>query len=297
MQTNPARRFASAVASLLGCLLLIALFMVQLRYTGYESGLVPVAHANGNAVVAHVPASPRTTVTAEYCSEVVAALDPNNPSGRTSTQLTFDDSWFFHDARTYQHDLATACSVLAAVCNSESQYYDGVAGSLPYAERTLGALGFHDVRTESYAMRSSVLDEVSSLLVGSSDVAAYTLASKTIASDGDGKPVTLLFVGIRGTYGAEWLSNFNFLGAGSDDADHRGFKAAEEEVEKAVRSYASDLGIDPAHTHSHHRAQPRRGHREPAGRRPRRPGRRRVGAGALGRHLRLHVRRPVRHAR
>ena len=218
MQTNPARRFASAVASLLGCLLLIALFMVQLRYTGYESGLVPVAHANGNAVVAHVPASPRTTVTAEYCSEVVAALDPNNPSGRTSTQLTFDDSWFFHDARTYQHDLATACSVLAAVCNSESQYYDGVAGSLPYAERTLGALGFHDVRTESYAMRSSVLDEVSSLLVGSSDVAAYTLASKTIASDGDGKPVTLLFVGIRGTYGAEWLSNFNFLGAGSDDA-------------------------------------------------------------------------------
>ena len=248
MQTNPARRFASAVASLLGCLLLIALFMVQLRYTGYESGLVPVAHANGNAVVAHVPASPRTTVTAEYCSEVVAALDPNNPSGRTSTQLTFDDSWFFHDARTYQHDLATACSVLAAVCNSESQYYDGVAGSLPDAERTLGARGFHDVRTESYAMRSSVLDEVSSLLVGSSDVAAYTLASKTIASDGDGKPVTLLFVGIRGTYGAEWLSNFNFLGAGSDDADHRGFKAAEEEVEKAVRSYASDLGIDPAHT-------------------------------------------------
>lgn len=104
------------------------------------------------------------------------------------------------------------------------------------------------LRTESYAMRSSVLDEVSSLLVGSSDVAAYTLASKTIASDGDGKPVTLLFVGIRGTYGAEWLSNFNFLGAGSDDADHRGFKAAEEEVEKAVRSYASDLGIDPAHT-------------------------------------------------
>ena len=249
MQTNPARRFASAVASLLGCLLLIALFMVQLRsQRATESGLVPVAHANGNAVVAHVPASPRTTVTAEYCSEVVAALDPNNPSGRTSTQLTFDDSWFFHDARTYQHDLATACSVLAAVCNSESQYYDGVAGSLPYAERTLGALGFHDVRTESYAMRSSVLDEVSSLLVGSSDVAAYTLASKTIASDGDGKPVTLLFVGIRGTYGAEWLSNFNFLGAGSDDADHRGFKAAEEEVEKAVRSYASDLGIDPAHT-------------------------------------------------
>lgn len=248
MQTNPVRRFASMLGSLLGCFLLIALFMVQLRYMGYESGLVPVAHADTSVDVAYASPSPRSTVTAEYCSEVVAALDPANPSGRTSTQMTFDDSWFFHDARTYQHDLATACSVLAAVCNSESQYYDGVAGSVPYAERTLGALGFHDVRTESYAMRSSILDEVSSLLVGSSDVAAYTLASKTIASEQDGQPVTLLFVGIRGTYGAEWLSNFNFLGQSAGEADHRGFKAAEEEVEEALRSYAHELGVDPAHT-------------------------------------------------
>lgn len=248
MQTNPVRRFASVLCSLLGCFLLIALFMVQLRYMGYESGLVPVAHADTSVDVAYASPSPRSTVTAEYCSEVVAALDPANPSGRTSTQMTFDDSWFFHDARTYQHDLATACSVLAAVCNSESQYYDGVAGSVPYAERTLGALGFHDVRTESYAMRSSILDEVSSLLVGSSDVAAYTLASKTIASEQDGQPVTLLFVGIRGTYGAEWLSNFNFLGQSAGEADHRGFKAAEEEVEEALRSYAYELGVDPAHT-------------------------------------------------
>lgn len=248
MQTSPVRRFASTLGSLLGCFLLIALFMVQLRYMGYESGLVPVAHADTSVDVAYASPSPRSTVTAEYCSEVVAALDPANPSGRTSTQMTFDDSWFFHDARTYQHDLATACSVLAAVCNSESQYYDGVAGSVPYAERTLGALGFHDVRTESYAMRSSILDEVSSLLVGSSDVAAYTLASKTIASEQDGQPVTLLFVGIRGTYGAEWLSNFNFLGQSAGEADHRGFKAAEEEVEEALRSYAHELGVDPAHT-------------------------------------------------
>lgn len=248
MQTNPVRRFASVLGSLLGCFLLIALFMVQLRYLGYESGLVPVAHADASAEVAYVSPTPRSTVTAEYCSEVVAALDPANPSGRTSTQMTFDDSWFFRDARTYQHDLATACSVLAAVCNSESQYYDGVAGSVPYAERTLGALGFHDVRTESYAMRSSILDEVSSLLMGSSDVAAYTLASKTIAAEQDGQPVTLLFVGIRGTYGAEWLSNFNFLGQSAGEADHRGFKAAEEEVEEAVRSYTHELGLDPAHT-------------------------------------------------
>lgn len=247
MQPSPARRFASALGSLLACFLFLALFAVQLRYVGFESGLVPIAHADAGAV-AYAPASPRSTVTVEYCSEVVAASDPSNPSGRTSTQMTFDDAWFSQDSHVYQHDLATACSVLAAVCNSESQYYDGVSGSIPYAEQALGSLGFRDVRTDSYALRSSVLDEVGSLLVGSSDVAAYTLANKTILSEEDGQPVTLLFVGIRGTYGAEWLSNFNFLGQSASDPDHRGFKAAEEEVEEAVRSYARETGCDPDRT-------------------------------------------------
>lgn len=248
MQTSPARRLASALATLLGCLLLIALFMIQLRSAGFESGLIPIAHADAitTAPVAAVASS--RTVTAEYCSEVAAASDPSNPSGRTSTLLTLDDSWLFGDSDTYQHDLATACSVLAAVCNSESQYYDGVAGSIPYAEQTLERLGFKNVRTESYALRSSVLDEVSSLLTGSSDVAAYTLASKTVISEEDGRPATLLFVGIRGTYGAEWLSNFNFLGQSLGDVDHRGFKSAKEEVEEAVRAYTRELGADPTRT-------------------------------------------------
>ena len=199
LQTNPVRRFASVLGSLLGCFLLIALFMVQLRYMGYESGLVPVAHADTSADVAYASSSPRSTVTAEYCSEVVAALDPANPSGRTSTQMTFDDSWSFRDARTYQHDLATACSVLAAVCNSESQYYDGVAGSVPYAERTLGALGFHDVRTESYAMRSSIL--MVKLVAGGVERRGRVHAGGQASSEQD-----------HMAYGANGSSNFNFFG-------------------------------------------------------------------------------------
>ncbi|MFR1639472.1 MAG: hypothetical protein ACLSVD_10070 [Eggerthellaceae bacterium] len=152
----------------------------------------------------------------------------------------------------------------------ESQYYDGVAGSLPYAERTLARWDSTTCAPSRDAQQRP--RRVSSLLVGSSDV-AHTLATKT-ASDGDGKPVTLLFVGIRGTYGAEWLSNFNSWGR-PDDADHRGFKAAEEERSKrcALRERS---GIDPATqfilgTYA-------AGHREllaPT----RRPGRRRVGAG------------------
>lgn len=247
MQTNPMRRCVTVIATLLGCFLLLGLFVAQLRYVGFESGMVPVARIDAAALPESSSVSHSGTITAEYCSEVVAASDPSNPSGRTSTQLTFDDAWLFQDSHSYQHELATACSVLAAVCNSESQYYDGVDGSIPYAEQTLGLLGFKDVRTDSYALRSSILDEVCSLLAGSSDVAAYTLASKTVVPQKGGQPATLLFVGIRGTYGAEWISNFNFLGQGLD-GDHRGFKAAEEEVEEAVRAYAREIGADPSRT-------------------------------------------------
>lgn len=252
---HPMRRLASVLTTLMGCLLLIGLFTMQLRYNSADLNLVPAARANADAAFApaalsapHATLETSRTITVPYCSEVVSMNDPANPSGRTSTQMTFDDSWFFRDARTYQHDLATACSVLTAVCNSESQFYDGVPGAIPYAEYTLGQLGFHDVRTQSYALRSSVIDEMGSLLAGSSDVAAYTLASKTIVSEQDNAPVTLLFVGIRGTYGTEWLSNFNILGQSVTDVAHPGFKAAEEEVEAAVRAYARELGADPSRT-------------------------------------------------
>lgn len=248
MRTSPVKQCLAKLASLLACILMIGLVMAQIRYQGFESGIasLPCAQAAGPAAGASAPS--RVTVAAEYCSEVVSASDPANPAGRTSTQLTFDDAWILRDSGTYQHDLATSCAVLSAVCNSESQFYSGVPDSIPYAEQTLGRLGFHDVRTESYALRSSILDEVSSLLMGSPDVAAYTLAGKTLASDGAGQPTTLIFVGIRGTYGAEWLSNFNILGRSAKDPDHRGFKAAEEEVEAAVRDYARELGADPSRT-------------------------------------------------
>lgn len=246
MQTNPVRRCLSVVASLLACFLIMSLVMVQVRYLGYESGLITMPRAEAAGMDAD-PVASRNTITAEYCSEVVSASDPTNSAGRTSTQLTFDDAWFQRDSRVYQHELATACAVLSAVCNSESQYYSGVPGSIPYVEQTLGLLGFENVRTESYALRSSIPDEVSSLLVGSNDVAAYALASKRLAPSDGAQPVTLVFVGIRGTYGAEWLSNFNVLGR-AQDPDHRGFKAAEQEVAQAVRAYVRELALDPSDT-------------------------------------------------
>ena len=61
--------------------------------------------------------------------------------------------------------------MLAAVCNSESRFYSTPDGS-PFAEGALGALGFSDVHTGSYALRSRVLDELGALLTGQHAVAA-----------------------------------------------------------------------------------------------------------------------------
>lgn len=235
------------------CLVLVSFFSVQMRYNAALVGLLPVPQANayepGESEQQMVPGG-RATVLASYCSEVVASNDPKNPSGLTSTALTFDDSWFAHDSRTYNHELATACAVLSAVVNSESQFYGSVAGSVPYAEKTLGALGFENVRTESYALRSHVLDQIGALFAGSHDVAAYAFASKTLPGQNGSPDQTLIFVGVRGSYGIEWLSNFKMVGDGesASGSDHQGFKMAEAEVMESLRSYAEEIGADPDQT-------------------------------------------------
>ncbi|MEG0505490.1 MAG: lipase family protein, partial [Raoultibacter sp.] len=179
---------------------------------------------------------------------VVAGSDPANPSGRTATKLTFNDSWFSADSHNYNHELATACSILSAVSNSESQFYGNVTGSIPYAEQTLSSLGFGAIRTESYALRSDLFDQMAAFFVDSHDVAAYAFASKTIVGK-DGAPnETLVFVGIRGSYGIEWFSNFNLFGSNQEDPDHLGFKLAEREVAGALESYLRDIDADPART-------------------------------------------------
>ena len=246
MQATAARRVAKSIATICASFLLLSLFFVQLRYVGMTAGLLPVQKAEASVVARAPHFDGSGTVSVEYCSEVVAGHDADNPSGLTSTNLAFDDAWLERDSFAYQHQLATACSVLAAVCNSESQFYGGVEGAKPYAELALGALGFNDVRTDSYALRSGILDEIGALFAGSHDVAAYTLASKTVPGKKGEPPTTILFVGIRGSYGIEWLSNFNFMNPA--DADHQGFKAAEREIEEALFDYARERGADPAHT-------------------------------------------------
>lgn len=250
MAIERVRAVARIVATACLCLALVSLFSVQMRYNAALVGFLPVPQANAyeEESAQQMQAGGRATVLASYCSEVVAANDAQNKSGLTSTALTFDDAWFANSSHEYNHGLATACAILSAVCNSESQFYGSIDGAVPYAEKTLGALGFENVRTESYALRSHPLDQVGAFFAGSHDVAAYAFASKTLPGEGGQPDQTLVFVGIRGSYGIEWLSNFKLVGDAGAGSDHWGFKMAESEVMNSLESYADEIGADPVHT-------------------------------------------------
>ncbi|WP_293825109.1 hypothetical protein [uncultured Parolsenella sp.] len=49
--------------------------------------------------------------------------------------------------------------MLAAIANSESNYYQAGTGASAYMEEALGKLGFTDVSTVPFRYRSEVIDE------------------------------------------------------------------------------------------------------------------------------------------
>lgn len=180
-----------------------------------------------------------------YVSELVAA---SGEEGVVSALVSFDDAWFLADPGSYNGELAATCAALSAACNSQS-LCDEAAGRA-YAVEALDALGFGDVDTRSYEGRSSVVDEVANIVEGETDVVAYVLASKNLF-DGRGRATGhLVFVGVRGTYGSEWLSNFNFdvFPSEQSPANHRGFESAASEVYDALADYLDAQGLSCADT-------------------------------------------------
>ena len=168
---------------------------------------------------------------------------------KVATEVLWDDDWFFSDPTEYNHELATTCSVLAAIANSESNYYQAGTGAPAYMEDALGKLGFTDVSTASYRYRSEIVDEVVNFLTNSNDVTAYSIATKRVTSSETGDTKTLMLVSIRGSYGSEWISDANFGSAGLeelDEADHLGFAVAAQEVidqlQAGITAYAEKGG-------------------------------------------------------
>ena len=166
---------------------------------------------------------------------------------QVATDIAWDDAWFFQDPTAYNHELATTCSVLSAIANSESGYYQAGSSSPAYMEEALAALGFQDISTASYQYRSEIFDEVVDFLAGTDDVVAYSVATKRVKNT-DGAEKTLYLVSVRGSYGSEWLSDFNMGDAADyemDAIDHEGFmRAANEIVEDLAERLSEDGGGD-----------------------------------------------------
>ena len=164
-----------------------------------------------------------------------------------STEVAWDDDWFFQDPTVYNHELATTCSVLSAVANSESAYYQAGSDSPAYMEAALAELGFEQISTASYQYRSEIFDEIVDFITGTDDVVAYSVATKHVTS-ADGAEKTLFLVSIRGSYGSEWLSDLNMGDAAVYDMDeitHEGFaQAAREIVDELMARITEEAGLD-----------------------------------------------------
>lgn len=169
----------------------------------------------------------------------------NAPQGaHVKTTVAWDDDWFFADPTVYNHELATTCSVLSAIANSESSYYQAGSEAPAFMENALAQLGFEDISTASYQYRSEVLDEILDFFTQADDVVAYSVASKQITNSKTGEKKTLLLVSVRGSYGAEWLSDVNMGNPAEldlDAADHEGFAMAAEEIVDALADRVTAL--------------------------------------------------------
>lgn len=172
-------------------------------------------------------------------------------SNTVTTDFVWDDDWFFEDSSTYNHELATACGVLSAVANSESEYYQQGSDAKPYMEDLLAQLGFEKCDTSSYQYRSEIKDEIVNIFNSGTNVTAYTVASKHITNSETGEKKLLVAVSVRGTYGSEWLGNLDASysdgiveGFGLGEGDYEGFSEAAGQLANAVFTYIDSLGED-----------------------------------------------------
>lgn len=227
-------------------LLLLAAFigmyaMVQFRTWQAQNG-------QGAVAVASMPTEIKNSADADGRINAHAEYDSIAAPGKVQTDFVWDDAWFFQDPTVYNHELATACSILSAVAISESEYYQKGSNAPAYVENVMAQLGFEHSSTASYQYRSEVEDEVVNIFDQKTDVTAYSICSKHITNQDTGDAKLLIVTSVRGTYGSEWLSNLKFgtkdglvedMGLG--EGDHEGFSDAAGEVSSAVIEYIENL--------------------------------------------------------
>ena len=198
--------------------------------------LSPVEQTSDTEVIAYSQDAPKPSGAIEAHTRINAIGCAQDGSG-DGVDVIWDDAWFFGDPTVYNPDLAFASGVLAAFANFESTAYSSDPCESTELTDCLSQLGFDDVCTTSYEHRSTVTDNMATLSSGATDTVAYTIATKKIASP-TGKQKTLVAVAVRGSYGSEWLSDFNIAGNPPQgyENDHVGFAAASVVVMNDLQS-------------------------------------------------------------
>lgn len=187
-------------------------------------------------------------VTAHVEFTSVFAVDENYMA---SEDFTWDDQWFFADTATYNHELAQACAALTSVANAESEHFMFQKETPDYMLDVLVQLGFEYYSTETYALRSAIVDQLAELIKPAGDDAcAYTLASKHITNATTGQSKLLVIAVLRGTYGPEWFSNLKVgvaegasvaeAQSGQEGGDHTGFSAAAQGLIADVYDFVAE---------------------------------------------------------
>lgn len=224
------RRLLAAVACLVFTAALVASGRLTARYvhTAAERGAapafeVPVANAQ------ELTGSARIARTLTYTS-----LDAPGAGEATAT-IAWDDAWFAQDETAYNHELARAASVIAALAYAESGHYQSPESCPPYMENALSDLGFSEIDTDSYRFRSEVVDEVLNIVTSDTDVVAYTIARKHVEAATTARDI--IVVSVRGSYGSEWLSNLDL--SRDEGGDHGGYVRAAQEITEQVKPWVA----------------------------------------------------------
>lgn len=229
------RRVLLSVLGIFGLVILFSAMVLACRHEQRRRGASSPSEPSA-ITSAYGDTVPRT---GRFTARLAYTLFGAPGSGETSSDVLWDDAWFTADPTGYNHDLARASAVLSTLAYSESGYYQAASTQPPYMEDALTELGFSRISTESYRYRSEVVDELLDAVTLRADGVAYTLASKVLPSSA-GVPRELILVAVRGSYGSEWLSNFNLFADRADEAaallseqqesHHPGYEAAAQEI-------------------------------------------------------------------
>lgn len=220
------RRVPLAILAIAGVIALACAIVLACRY--YQTRASGLARREPpQQLAAAGDATPRGRFEATVSYTCMAS-----PTGGATSTITWDDSWFTGDTTRYNHELARAAAVLSALAYAESNYYQASYDCPPYMEDALAALGFDEVATDSYRYRSEIVDQVLNVFIQEEDSVAYTIARKRV-DGGDGRARSLILVSVRGSYGAEWVSNL-YVG------EQGGARAHEELAARAREALADE---------------------------------------------------------